>query len=222
MSKDAPSNAGELVCERDGEDVVMQPLLGRLEPRLKAVALRALGLDQHNPCRLDEQDTQVAIAAFRYLAEDGAVAGRYLLGDEPQPGGEVAAFRERMPAPIAATIALETIGPMPGTPINRSQPTSRRARTSISLDRPSMRPCDVLSSRMVRVLEDLACDWRRLDERADLIDDAGALTDQPLTHAVERLQVELLGGLGRDELHRRALHRLGDRLGVAEVVLLPP
>src|SRR5215510_6563566 len=88
MSKDAPSNAGELVCERDGEDVVMQPLLGRLEPRLKAVALRALGLDQHNPCRLDEQDTQVAIAALGYLAEDGAVAGRDLLGDEPQPGGE--------------------------------------------------------------------------------------------------------------------------------------
>jgi hypothetical protein len=39
MSKDAPSNAGELVGERDGEDVVMQPLLGRLEPRLEAVAL---------------------------------------------------------------------------------------------------------------------------------------------------------------------------------------
>jgi transposase len=28
-------------------------------------------------------------------------------------------------------------------------------------------PCDVLSSRMVRVLEDLACDWRRLDERME-------------------------------------------------------
>jgi len=57
-------------------------------------------------------------------------------------------------------------------------------------------------------------------EGADLIDDAGALTDQTLPHAVERLQVELLGGLGRDELHRRALHRLSDRLCVAEVVLL--
>src|SRR5215467_2479580 len=41
-----------------------------------------------------------------------------------------------------------------------------------------------------------------------------------LLHAVERLQVELLGGLGRDELHRRALHRLGDGLRIAEVVLL--
>src|ERR1700730_5763 len=94
MRKDAPSNAGELVGERDGEDVVMQPLLGRLEPRLEPVALPALGLDQHNPCCLHEQDTQVAIATFRYLAEDGAVAGRDLLGDEPQPSSEVAAFRE--------------------------------------------------------------------------------------------------------------------------------
>jgi len=32
MSKDAPSNAGELADERDSEDVVMQPLLGRSSP----------------------------------------------------------------------------------------------------------------------------------------------------------------------------------------------
>jgi FixJ family two-component response regulator len=33
---------------------------------------------------------------------------------------------------------------------------------------------------------------------------------------------DLLDGAGfcRDELHRRALHRLGDRLSIAEVVLL--
>src|SRR5262245_26801228 len=96
MSKDAPSNASELVGERDGEDVVMQPLLGRLEPRLEPVTIPALRLDQYNPCGLNEQNAQVAIAAFRYLAEDGAVAGRDLLGDEPQPSGEVAAFRERI------------------------------------------------------------------------------------------------------------------------------
>src|SRR6516162_10942730 len=96
MRKHAPGNAGELVGKRDGEDIVMQPLLGRLEPRLEAMALPALRLDQHNPRRLHEQDPQVAIAALGYLAEDGAVAGRYLLRNEPQPGGEVAAFRERI------------------------------------------------------------------------------------------------------------------------------
>ena len=57
-------------------------------------------------------------------------------------------------------------------------------------------------------------------ESADLIDDAGALADQPLTHTVQCLQVELIGSLRRDELHRWTLHRLGDRLRIAEVVLL--
>jgi hypothetical protein len=34
---------------------------------------------------------------------------------------------------------------------------------------------------------------------------------------VQHLQIELLGTLGRDELHGRALHRLGDRLVAAQV-----
>jgi hypothetical protein len=45
-------------------------------------------------------------------------------------------------------------------------------------------------------------------------------SNQPLTYPVERLQIELLSGLCRDELHSRALHRLGDRFGVPEVILL--
>ncbi len=53
-----------------------------------------------------------------------------------------------------------------------------------------------------------------------MIGDAGALADQALTHTVQRLQVELICGLRRHELHRRPLHRLGDRLRIAEVVLL--
>ena len=72
-------------------------LLGRLEPGLEPAALPALWLDQHNPRRLDEQDAQVAIATLRYLAENGAIPSRDLLGDEPQPSGEVAAFGERIP-----------------------------------------------------------------------------------------------------------------------------
>src|SRR5262245_35218004 len=43
-------------------------------------------------------NAQIAVAAFRYFAEDGAVAGRDLLGDQPQPSSEVAAFREGIPS----------------------------------------------------------------------------------------------------------------------------
>src|SRR5262249_49512574 len=66
MSQDAPSNAGELIGERDGKDVVMQSLLCRFDPRLKPIALPMLWphLDQHHPGRLDEQGAQIAIAPF--------------------------------------------------------------------------------------------------------------------------------------------------------------
>src|SRR6266566_5007600 len=95
--KNAPRDAGQLVGERDGEHVVVQPLLGRLEPGLEPVALPALGLDQHDPRRLDEQDPQVAIAALADIAENGVIPSRDLLGDEPEPSGKVATFGECIP-----------------------------------------------------------------------------------------------------------------------------
>ena len=52
---------------------------------------------------------------------------------------------------------------------------------------------------------------------ADLIDDAGALADQPLPHAVQCLQIKLIGGLRRHELHRRPLHGFGDCLRITAV-----
>src|SRR5258706_359738 len=58
------------------------------------------------------------------------------------------------------------------------------------------------------------------EKGADLIDDARALADKALTHAVQRLQMELLGGLGGNELPRRPLDPRGDRLRIPEVVLL--
>ena len=58
-------------------------------------------------------------------------------------------------------------------------------------------------------------------EGADLVDDARALRNQPLTNTMQRLQVELVSCLGGDELHCWPLHSLGDRLGIVEIVLLP-
>src|SRR6476619_3214475 len=72
----------------------MQPFLGCLDPGLEPMALPDLRLDQHDPSRLHEQNPQVAIAAFGYLAQDGAIPSRLLLRDEPQPRGEVATLGE--------------------------------------------------------------------------------------------------------------------------------
>jgi hypothetical protein len=38
---------------------------------------------------------------------------------------------------------------------------------------------------------------------------------------MECLQVELIGGLGGDEFHNRALHRFGDRLSIAKSLFCP-
>ena len=135
---------------------------------------------------------------------------------------------------------------MPGTLISRSQPASWYATASISLDKlldALIEPAPVAS----QVLDQAHHAWRQhvggcgkdawqlgtqetlslphrnaalQQEGADLIDDAGALADQPLPHPVQCLQVELFGGLGSDELHCGPLYRLGNCLGIAEVVLL--
>src|SRR5258708_1295546 len=55
------------------------------------------------------------------------------LGTSPSQAAKSRPLVNTSPAPIAATIALEMIGPMPGTLINRSQPASWRAMASISL-----------------------------------------------------------------------------------------
>src|SRR6266700_1198459 len=123
----------------DGEHVLVQPLLGGLEPGLEPVALPALGLDQHNPRRLDEQGPQVAIATLRYLAEDRAIPVEICLGTSPSQAAKARPLANASPAPMAATIALEMIGPIPGTLISRSQPASRWAMASITPDKASMR-----------------------------------------------------------------------------------
>jgi hypothetical protein len=56
---------------------------------------------------------------------------------EPQPSGQVAAFAERISTVIAATVALEMIGPIPATLINRS--AGMPARKNFELRRRSQR-----------------------------------------------------------------------------------
>jgi hypothetical protein len=61
------------------------------------------------------------------------------LGTRPSQVAKSRPLENASPVPIAATIALEMIGPMPGTLISRSQPVSWRAMASISPDKPSIR-----------------------------------------------------------------------------------
>src|SRR6516164_4799726 len=91
-------------------------------------------LYKNDPCGLYEQDAEVAVAALRYLAEDRAIAGRDFLGTSPSHAAKSRPLPKPSPVPIAATIALEMIGLIPGTLIKRSHAASCLASSSISSD----------------------------------------------------------------------------------------
>jgi hypothetical protein len=67
------------------------------------------------------------------------------------------------------------------------------------------------SVRRKRCLPLPHCDAALQQEGANLIDDTSASADQPFTHAMCRLQVELIDSLRRHKLHRWTLHRFSDR-----------
>ena len=93
----------------------MQALSGASEPDPEAVLRPVRRPQQNDPGCLHEEHAQVTVAALGDAPEDGSVSGRHLLGDEAEPGRKIPALANAAPLPIAATIALEMIGPMPGT-----------------------------------------------------------------------------------------------------------
>src|SRR5579859_1744521 len=99
MGEHTPGDPSQLVGECDRQDVAMQPAFGCIEPAFEPITLPALGLDQHHPCSLYEQNAQIAVTSLRYLSEDGAVAGGDLFWHQAKPGGEVAPFGENLASP---------------------------------------------------------------------------------------------------------------------------
>ena len=61
------------------------------------------------------------------------------LGTNPSHAAKSRPLEKLSPVPIAATMALEMIGSMPGMLIKLSHPASHLANSSISLDQTSMR-----------------------------------------------------------------------------------
>ena len=82
MGKNAPGDPGQFIGQRNREHIMVQPPPCGFNPGLEAVTLPGLRFDQHHQRRLHEQNPQVAVAALRYLAEDGAAPGRDLSGNE--------------------------------------------------------------------------------------------------------------------------------------------
>src|SRR5271170_3452476 len=57
-------------------------------------------------------------------------------------------------------------------------------------------------------------------ESANLVDHRSSSYHQPVSHPVQRLQVQLIVGLDRNEAHVVAIYCFGNRLGIDKVVLV--
>ncbi len=111
----------------------------RRRATIQSYALPSLLVGAVCSSALDEEHAQIAVSALGDAAKDGAITCRHLLRHQPKPGSKITAFAKAAPLPTAATIALEMTGPIPGTVISCRQPSSARARASISSVTRSMR-----------------------------------------------------------------------------------
>ena len=86
-----PGDTRELVGEGDGEQVAMGKAPGSLlDPGPQGAHCRGRPPLDDDMSGLHEERAQVLVATLGNPAELGAIAGRLLLGDEAEPGGEVA------------------------------------------------------------------------------------------------------------------------------------
>src|SRR5215467_4994826 len=107
---------------------------------LKLAGLEDATASQHAPCDacelVGERDGKhVAVQRLDILPRMVRSPVENCLGTRPSQAAKSRPLENASPVPIAATIALEMIGPMPGTLTNRSQPASWRARAVISPDK---------------------------------------------------------------------------------------
>jgi hypothetical protein len=135
----AQANGGELVGKRDRQLVVVQPLGRGLDPGLEAVTLPTHALHQHDAGGLPEQGAQYLFPRFEILPRMGRPPVEICLGTMPSQAPKSRPFANMSSLPMVATVALEMVGPIPGTVISRSQPLSLRASVSISAETSSTR-----------------------------------------------------------------------------------
>ena len=134
-----PSDAGELVGEGDRQHIAVQAPGCLLDPGPQAASGGRRSPRKDDVGGLHEQRPQVLVAALGDLTQDRAIPRRLLLGTSPSQAPKSRPCLNPLPLPIAATTALEMIGPTPGTVINRWQLSSCCASASISAETLSMR-----------------------------------------------------------------------------------
>ena len=133
VAQDAPGDAGQLVGQRDGELVPVQPLGCRFEPGAEAEPGPVVAAASGGPSRPGSNRVR------RYLLPRLEMRPRidrppvlYCRGTRPSQAPKSRPRSKASPVPMAATIAVEISGPMPGTLISRRQLASFWPISSIS------------------------------------------------------------------------------------------
>ena len=121
MGQNAPGDTGQLVGERDRQHVAMQPLLGGFDPRLEPVQRSQLfGRIRTTQAACTNRTRRSRLPRFDILPRMVRSPVEICFGTRPSQAAKSRPFEKASPVPIAATMALEMIGPMPGR--NAHQP----------------------------------------------------------------------------------------------------
>src|SRR6516164_7300930 len=175
LCQHGPSDPRQLVGEGSGQNVRMQALSGANEPESEAVLRPVRRPQQNDPGCLHEECSQVTVAALGDAPGMVRSPVDICLGTRPSQAEKSRPLANAAPLPIAATIALEMIGPMPGTVITLRQLSSLFANASISSVTVSIRsssrrqsPASSVTIRTMRGERTSAClarmsgsNWRR-------------------------------------------------------------
>jgi len=134
-----PGDAGELVGECDRQHVAVQPPRCLLDPRPQTPH-RCIGRRASTTCAACTNSVR------KYLLPRLEILPRIVrspvdscFGTSPSQAPKSRPCVKPAPLPIAATTALEMIGPIPGTVITRWQASSCSASDSMSADTAAMR-----------------------------------------------------------------------------------
>ena len=95
VSQDAPGDAGKFVGQRRCELVAMKAWRCLREPGSEAELLPVMRPHQDDVSRLDEQGTEILVAALCDTTKACSSPGAVLTRHQPKPGTEVAASLNR-------------------------------------------------------------------------------------------------------------------------------
>ena len=89
-------------------------------------------------------------------------------------------------------------------------------------ERTSVRFAKMSDNKMAKETHSLPDDDATLQKKApNLIDHCGPFADKARPYSVQRLQIQLLVGLGWNKASRRSLHGLGHSMSISKVILVP-